>query len=65
MGADYFVYDSGFLVAAPDSRRYKADQLGELPADCAARQFFEGSGRLRHFRFVFADARFWVFKVDR
>jgi len=65
LGAEYFVYDGGFLLAAPDSRRYKADKLGELPAECAARLFAERPGELRRFRLVFADARFGVFKVER
>ena len=42
LGAEYFVYDGGFLLAAPDSRRYKADRLGELPAGAKV-----GTGSLR------------------
>ncbi|MCG3150438.1 MAG: hypothetical protein PCFJNLEI_03924 [Verrucomicrobiae bacterium] len=35
-GADYLVFDAGFFITAKDSRRYKADKLGELAPDCAA-----------------------------
>ena len=62
-GADYFVYDSGYLLAALDSRRYKADKLGSLDPNCAAMLF--KTGRARHFEKVFADDRFSVFRVTR
>jgi hypothetical protein len=29
-GAEYFVFDNGFLLTGKDSRRYKADKLGDL-----------------------------------
>lgn len=35
-GADYLVFDNGFLITGKDSRRYKADQLGDLDPNCAA-----------------------------
>ena len=34
-GADYLVIDNGFFITAKDSRRYKADKLGELDLGCA------------------------------
>ena len=63
--ADYFIFDDGFLLAAKDSRRYKADKLGELPADCAALAFHERPEQLRHFKFEMAAGRFTVFRVVR
>jgi hypothetical protein len=60
-GADYFVYDAGYLLAAKDSRRYKADKLGPLDPNCAA-MLFE-TGHIPHFEKVFADDRFIVFRV--
>jgi hypothetical protein len=42
-GADYFVFDNGFLVGGKDSRRYKADKLAGLDPNCAAMRFFSGS----------------------
>jgi hypothetical protein len=60
-GADYFVYDTGFLIAEKDSRRYKADKLGELDPACAARLFQEHPERLTHF----APEGFGVFRVLR
>jgi hypothetical protein len=42
-GADYFVFDNGFLVTGKDSRRYKADKLANLDPNCAAMRFSSGS----------------------
>ena len=60
-GADYFVYDTGFLSAEKDSRRYKADKLGTLDPNCAVRLFDEHPERLTHFQPV----GFGVFRVLR
>ena len=62
-GADYFVYDAGYMPAEKESRRYKANKLGQLDANCAALLF--ENGRARHFQKVFADDRFTVFRVLR
>jgi hypothetical protein len=64
-GADYFVFDNGFLVAGKDSRRYKADQLGDLDPNCAARLFAEQPERLRHFQPLFSERGYTVFRVVR
>jgi hypothetical protein len=62
-GADYFVFDAGFLNTGIESRRYKADRLGELPADCAARLFAFAPERLRYFRQEFAANGYAIFRV--
>ena len=62
-GADYFVYDVGFLYDGMESRRYKADKLGPLDPDCAAELFQNHPDRLQHFKFETADDRFAVFRV--
>ena len=62
-GAAYFIYDSSYLYVGRDSRRYKADRLGELPADCAARLFAERPERLRQFSRELSTPRFTVFRV--
>jgi hypothetical protein len=62
-GADYFIYDTGFLLRAVDSRRYKANQMGELPADCAAVLFHNAPEQLKHFRLELTSGRFSVFSV--
>jgi hypothetical protein len=62
-GADYFIYDAGFLHESRESRRYKADRLGPLPADCAARLMAEQPEKLRWFRLEFVHGRFAVFRV--
>jgi hypothetical protein len=56
-GADYFVFDNGFLVASKDSRRYKADKLGDLDPSCAAMQFYERSNA------VFSANGYTVFRL--
>jgi hypothetical protein len=62
-GADYFVYDAGFIYAGADSRRYKADKMGPLDPDCAAVLFASRPERMRHFRLEISNARFAVFRV--
>ena len=62
-GADYFVYDVGFLHGGPESRRYKADKMERLDPNCAAMLFENQPDRLRHFRLEFSNARFTVFRV--
>jgi hypothetical protein len=62
-GADYFVYDVGFLYEGEESRRYKADKLGPLEADCAAELFQNRPEQLKHFRFEMGSGRFAVFRV--
>jgi hypothetical protein len=62
-GADYFVYDTGYLFAATDSRRYKAGKMGPLEPDCAAVLFADRPEQLQHFRLQIADSRFAVFRV--
>jgi hypothetical protein len=62
-GADYFVYDMGFLYEGVESRRYKADRMGPLDPNCAAELFQNQPERLKHFKFETADERFAVFRV--
>jgi hypothetical protein len=62
-GARFFVFDTGFLYAAKDSRRYKAEKMGELEPNCAAVLFARAPERLRHFRLRAASGRFAVFEV--
>jgi len=62
-GADYFVYDVGFLYDGSESRRYKADKLGPLDPDCAAELFQNHPERLRHFRLEMGDDGFAIFRV--
>lgn len=62
-GADYFVYDVGFLYGGMESRRYKADKLGPLDPHCAAMLFQNQPEQLTHFRFEMANGRFAVFRV--
>jgi len=62
-GADYFVFDNGFLVANKDSRRYKADKLGDLDPNCAAMLF--QTQQLRHFEPEFSANGYTVFRVLR
>jgi hypothetical protein len=62
-GADYFVYDVGFLYEGTESRRYKADKMGSLDSDCAAELFQHHPEQLKHFRFEMANGRFAVFRV--
>jgi hypothetical protein len=61
--ADYFVFDDGFLIASRDSRRYKADKLGDLDPNCAAMLF--RSQQLRHFEPEFSANGYTVFRVLR
>ena len=63
--ADYFVYDIGFTFDAKESRRYKADKLGDLDPNCAAMLFQEHPEHLRLFEPEFAEGRFAVFRVLR
>jgi hypothetical protein len=62
-GADYFVYDVGFLYDGMESRRYKADKMGPLDPDCAAMLFQNRPESLRHFKLETADDRFAIFGV--
>jgi hypothetical protein len=62
-GADYFVFDNGFLLTGKDSRRYKADKLGDLDPDCAVELFAHQPQRLRHFEPEFKAGPFVVFRV--
>ncbi len=62
-GADYFVYDVGFLYDGTESRRYKADKLGPLDPTCAVELFQNHPERLRYFRFETGNGRFAVFRV--
>ncbi len=62
-GADYFVYDVGFMYDGMESRRYKADKLGLLDPDCAVMLFQNHPERLQHFRFEMANGRFAIFRV--
>jgi hypothetical protein len=64
-GADYFVYDRGCLVTGPNSWRYKADKLAELPASAPARLFDENPAAAQQFQQEFATERFGVFRVQR
>lgn len=64
-GADYFIYNTGFLFDAEESRRYKADKLGPLPPDCAAELFQDHPERLKHFTLELAADRFSVFRLAR
>jgi len=63
-GADYFVYDIGFLYDGEESRRYKADRLGPLNPDCAAELFRNHPEKLTRFKLETADDRFAVFRVE-
>ena len=58
-GADYFVFDNGFLLAGKDSRRYKAGKLGEFDPNCAAMLFFERSDA------AFSAKGYSVFRLSR
>ena len=62
-GADYFVYDVGSLMVGPDTWRYKANQMGELPVGCVARRMWDRPEDLREFRLEFQTERFVVFSV--
>jgi hypothetical protein len=62
-GADYFVYDIGFLYNGTESRRYKADKMGPLDPNCAAELFQNHPERLRHFKLEAANDRFAIFRV--
>jgi energy-converting hydrogenase Eha subunit E len=65
-GADYFVCDgASFMMATTESRRYKANRLGPLDANCAAMLFVKAPQQLRHFEREFATERFTVFRVRR
>jgi hypothetical protein len=66
-GADWFIFDPGFVYLPQqdprESRRYKADRLGELDPDCAALLFWAGAERLRRFELAFATEWFGVYRV--
>jgi hypothetical protein len=62
-GANYFVYDIGFLYNGTESRRYKADKIGPLDPNCAAELFQNHPERLRHFKLEMANDRFAIFRV--
>ncbi len=64
-GADYFVFDTGFLLTGKDSRRYKADRLGDLDPNCAAMLFYAHPQHLRHFEPEFSENGYTVFRVQR
>ena len=61
--ADYFVYDVGFSHDGQDSRRYKADRLGPLDAQCAVMLFENQPEQLRHFQRIMESGRFIMFRV--
>lgn len=62
-GADYFVYDPGFMLLATDSRRYKADKIGDLDENCVVMLFADHPERLRLFAQEFLEGKFRVFRV--
>ncbi|HTS17350.1 MAG TPA: hypothetical protein VMP11_07250 [Verrucomicrobiae bacterium] len=62
-GADYFIYEVGFLYDGIESRRYKADKLGPLDPHCAAELFQHHPDQLKHFKLETADERFAIFRV--
>ncbi len=64
-GADYIVFDAGYLLVAKDSRRYKADRLRDLDPNCAAMLFDAQSQHLRHFKPEFSENGYTVFRVLR
>jgi len=64
-GADYFIYDVGCLLTGPNTWRYKADRLGDLPPDSFARRCWEQPAALERFREVFRTERFVVFAVSQ
>ena len=61
--ANYFIYDAGFSYDGAESRRYKADKLGPLDANCAALMFENQPELLVHFQRVADSGRFTVFRV--
>lgn len=61
-GADYLVFDAGFLLPGNESRRYKADRLDTLDPNCAAALLFQRH-RLPHFEPVFWERGYTVFRV--
>ena len=61
--ADFFIFDTDFLYAGGDSRRYKANRLGPLDPNCAAMLFAEHPEQLRDFKLETADSTFAVFRV--
>jgi hypothetical protein len=62
-GADYFVFDTGYLLTGKDSRRYKADRLGDLDPSCAAMLFYAQPQRLQHFKPEFSENGYTVYRV--
>lgn len=62
-GADYLVFDNGFFIDGIESRRYKADKLGDLDPNCAAVLIGTAPDRLRHFVPEFAANGYWVLQV--
>jgi hypothetical protein len=65
-GVQYVVVDlPSYLMKGKDSRRYKADRLGPLPADCVVRLMDERPESLRRFELVYEEGRFAVFRVAR
>ena len=62
-GADYFVYDVGFLYNGSDSRRYKANQMRPLDPNCAAMLFENHPQQLEHFKLEISNDRFAIFHV--
>ena len=62
-GADYFVYDVGFLYNGSDSRRYKANQMKPLDPNCAAMLFEKQPQQLEHFKLEISNVRFAIFHV--
>lgn len=60
-GADYFIFDRGFFNIGPDTRRYKADQLGSLDPQCAA--VLCETGRTRWLAPVFHADGYTVLRV--
>lgn len=65
-GVQYVVADlPSYLMTGNDSRRYKADRLGPLPADGVVRLMNEQPETLRRFELVYSEGRFAVFRVGR
>ena len=64
-GADYFIFDGGYLTTGPDSRRYKADRLDKFDPQCAAWLLAFEPQRLRSFKLQYVAAGYAVFRVER
>ena len=60
-GAEYFIFDRGFFNTGKDSRRYKADRLGEFDPQSAAVLCETGNTKL--FAPVFSANGYTIFRV--